>query len=170
LEENLMATKTTTTRTNTTKTPQRTTTGGATPQGWSTITPSLTVPDVQEAAEFYQTLGFEVVDNTPGPGGAWMHAQLRFGESNIMVGTPQPGTKWTKPKGLTNVALYTFVGDVDNVYEACKKLGYKPESAPVDQFWGDRTFNVTDPWGYTWTFATHVREVSPQEMQRAMAN
>lgn len=163
-------TTTTTTKNTTNRTSTRTTAGNGTPTGWNTVSANITTTNVQEACEFYQTLGFEVVSTIPGTDGGWAYAQLRLGNSNIMVSTPGPGTRSTKPgKGTTSVTLYAFVPDVDDVFQACQNLGYRTEGAPTDQFWGDRTFIVTDPFGCTWTFATHLRDVSPQEMQRALA-
>lgn len=163
-------------RTTPTKTTGTKFTNGA-PPGVNTFSCVLNVSNVEEALAFYQRIGFEVVQTLPGPNGpVW--AALRFGNSQIQVqdidsahgGDPQREKQQRKgPVGL-GCAFYLYVPNVETVYADVTTEGVETDTTCQEEFWGDRTFTLQDPFGYCWTFATHIREVSPEEMMTAAAH
>lgn len=136
------------------------------PQGYHTITPSLTCKNAAQAIEFYKkAFGAKEKHRMEAPGGKIGHAELTIGDSNIMVNDEFPGMA-TAPSGQGGHYLFLYVDDCDAVFNRAIAAGAKVAMPLADQFWGDRFGKVTDPYGYVWGVATHVEDVDPQEMER----
>jgi PhnB protein len=142
------------------------------PEGYSTLTPYLTVDDANGAIEFYKR-AFGAVEKMrmAGADGKIMHAELRIGDSMIMLSDSFPGmgSPTARELGGSPISLLMYVEAVDQAYERAVKAGATPIAPPADQFWGDRWGRVADPYGLTWQLATNVEEVSPEEMEKRMA-
>jgi PhnB protein len=139
------------------------------PQGYHTITPTLTVSDAGKALEFYpRAFGAEETLRMPGPGGKIMHAELRFGDSVFMLSEefPEMGNKSPETLGGTSSSLYVYVPDVDAAWKRAVDAGAKPSFPPQDMFWGDRMGKLEDPFGHVWTLAQHVADPTPEEMEQ----
>jgi len=97
-----------------------------------------------------------------------MHAELEVGDSLIMLSDPFPqaSTKTPKDLGGTSVNIFLYVDDIDAAYKQAIDAGATSLMEPDDMFWGDRFGSVEDPFGHTWTIATHIEDVSPEEMQK----
>lgn len=142
------------------------------PDGYHTITPHITVRDAPGAIEFYKkALNAQVLNRADLPNGKVMHATLKIGDSIVMLNDEFP--EWggpLAPRGdVTGFAIHVYVDDVDKLYAQAVAAGAKAKMPLMDQFWGDRYGHVVDPYGFMWSMATHVRDVAPEEMQRAMA-
>ncbi|MFA9479942.1 VOC family protein [Phycisphaerales bacterium AB-hyl4] len=131
------------------------------PKGYHTVTPYLTVAGADKLVAFIeQVFGGSEVGRHDRPDGAIMHAEVRIGDSLIMISEaceqmgPMPG------------ALYVYVDEVDAVYRKLMEAGATSVMEPADMFWGDRFASVRDPWGNAWSIATHVEDVSPDELNR----
>lgn len=143
----------------------------AIPQGYHTVTPSLTVKGCAEAIEFYRdAFGAEEAMRSDGPGGVVWHAEIRIGDSPVMLNDEFPDRGVTGPSTLggSPVTLWLYVEDVDAAYRRAVDAGAESTMEPDDMFWGDRMCAVEDPYGHKWSLATHVEDVSPEEMQRRM--
>jgi PhnB protein len=144
------------------------------PTRYRRVTPALVVDGGVRALEFYAEV-FGAVERlrTPGPGGTIVHAEIEIGDSVLIVEDPSPwtGTKAPPVSGLEGspTFLYVYVEDVDAVIERAVKLGATLKRPPRDQFYGDRDGFIVDPFGHAWTIASHVEDVSPDEMMRRMA-
>ena len=140
------------------------------PEGFHSITPYLIVDDANAAIEFYsRAFGAEETLLLP-MGERVAHAEIRIGDSIIMLADefPDMGHLGPKSRGGTTVSLMVYVEDVDSAFRQAIDAG-ATEKRPVEtQFWGDRMGTLTDPFGHMWSLATHVEEVSPDEMQRRM--
>jgi len=139
------------------------------PEGYHTITPYLAVDSAAEAIDFYQrAFGAQERVRMDGPGGAIMHAELQVGDSMIMLSDPFPQSSTTPPKQLggTSVSIFAYVENIDDVYKQAIDAGASSLMEPDDMFWGDRFGSVQDPFGHSWTIATHIEDVEPEEMQR----
>jgi PhnB protein len=139
------------------------------PEGYSTLTPYLAVDDASAAIDFYQrAFGAKERARMAGPGGSVMHAELEIGDSLVMLSDPFPqaSTKPPKELGGTSVSIMTYVEDTDALYKQAIDAGATSLMEPDDMFWGDRFSSVQDPFGHSWTIATHVEDVSPEEMQK----
>jgi PhnB protein len=139
------------------------------PEGYHTITPYLAVDSATEAIDFYQrAFGAKERVRTDGPQGSIMHAELEIGDSLIMLSDPFPqaSTKPPRELGGTSVSIFAYVEDIDSVYKQAIDAGASSLMEPDDMFWGDRFGSVQDPFGHSWTIATHVEDVSPQEMEK----
>jgi PhnB protein len=142
------------------------------PEGYSTLTPYLTVDDANGAIEFYKrAVGAAERMRMAGADGKVMHAELRIGDSIIMLSDAFPGmgSPTARELGGSPISLLMYVEAVDQAYERAVKAGATPIVPPADQFWGDRWGRVADPYGLTWQLATNVEEVSPEEMEKRMA-
>ena len=143
------------------------------PDTYRRITPCLVVDGAAKALAFYTEV-FGAVERMrfPGPGGTVVHAEIEIGDSVVIVedASPWSGTQATPAGGLPGspVFLFVYVADVDAVVARAAELGAVVRREPQDQFYGDRDAHVVDPFGHTWTVASHVEDVSPQEMQRRM--
>jgi PhnB protein len=141
----------------------------AIPEGHHTATPYLTVDGAAKALEFYKkAFGAEETKRMDMAGGKIMHAEFRIGDSPIMLADemPQMGNKSPKTLGGTPVSIMLYVPDVDAVFKRAITAGATERMAVMDQFYGDRTGALVDPFGHTWTIATHKEDVSSAEMKR----
>jgi PhnB protein len=139
------------------------------PEGYHTLTPYLAVENAAEAIDFYQrAFGATERVRMSGPGDSIMHAELEIGDSVVMLSDPFPqaSTKPPKELGGTTVSIMTYVEDTDALYKQAIDAGATSLMEPDNMFWGDRFSSVQDPYGHSWTIATHVEDVEPEEMQR----
>ena len=139
------------------------------PDGYRTLTPTLTVKDGARAIDFYKkAFGAQERMRVPGPDGRLMHAELQIGDSIVMLGEemPEMGCKAPVSVGAVSSSLYVYVPDVDASFRRAVEAGAKSVMPPADMFWGDRFGKLRDPFGHEWTIAHHVRDVSPAEMER----
>lgn len=141
------------------------------PEGYHSVTPYLVVDGAAEALEFYKkAFGATELMRMPAPGGKIGHAEIRIGDSHIMLADehPEEGHRGPKSIGGTPVGIVLYVEDVDATFRTALSLG-ATETRPVEnQFYGDRMGGLTDPWGHNWMIATHIEDVSPEEMERRM--
>jgi len=135
------------------------------PEGANWLSPYLTVKNVQGAIDFYKNaLGFTVRMTMPGPDGKIVHAELLNNDSLLMLGPESPEQNAMAPQSRPSITLYAYVPNVDETASSIERLGGKIERSPQDEFWGDRCCKAVDPEGYLWMVATHVKDVSPEEM------
>ncbi len=142
-----------------------------TPPGYHTVTPYLIVKGAAQALEFYQTaFGATLLMRMDGPEGRVMHAEIKIGDSPIMLADEAPdlGLRGPLSLGGTSASLLLYVDDVDVRFATAVAAGATVQRPVKDQFYGDRSGTLTDPFGHVWTLATHVEDVSPEEMQRRM--
>lgn len=142
------------------------------PDGYHNATPYLIIKGAARAIDFYkQVFGATELMRFPGPGGAIGHAEIKIGDSPIMLAdeSPQMGYRSPQSIGGTPVSLMLYVQDVDKVVDRAVKAGAKLERPVTDQFYGDRNATIQDPFGHVWTIGTHKEDVSPEEMQRRAA-
>ncbi|HEX9241794.1 MAG TPA: VOC family protein [Anaeromyxobacter sp.] len=141
------------------------------PRGLHTLTPNLTLRDCAKAIEFYKrAFGAQEVSRMNAPDGksVW-HAELKIGDSFVFVNDEMPGMGRPAPSAdnPVPVTMWLYVPDCDTAYDRAVKEGAKSLAAPEDMFWGDRCAGVTDPYGYMWSFATHQKDLTEEEMRRA---
>jgi uncharacterized glyoxalase superfamily protein PhnB len=137
------------------------------PDGFSTITPHLIVSDAAKAIEFYKkAFGAQELERFMSPDGkAVMHAQLKIGNSMLMLGNEFPPTCLSpKSRGGTTVSLYLYVENADNVFDRAVKAGCAVKMPMTDQFWGDRCGQVEDQFGHQWSLATHKKDLTKEEI------
>jgi PhnB protein len=142
------------------------------PEGYHAVTPYLIVKGAARAIEFYkQAFAASEIMRFPGPNNTIAHSEIRIGDSVIMLADAPEGGEFRDPVslGASPVGLMVYVPEVDKTFKNAISLGAKESRAVKDQFYGDRSGTLIDPFGHVWTVATHVEEVSPQEMQRRMA-
>jgi len=142
----------------------------AIPAGFHTLTPHLTVRDAEKALEFYKNaLGAEVLNVARMPDGKVLHAGLRIGDSMLMLNDEFPEMGGLSPlsTGGSGVTIHIYTDKVDDLYNRAVSAGAQVKMPLMDQFWGDRYGIVTDPFGHSWSLATHVKDMSPEEMQHA---
>jgi PhnB protein len=140
----------------------------AIPEGYHSISPSLTCKDAARAMDFYKSVfGATEIMRMPGPGGKIMHAELRIGDSIIFVNDEFPGMAEAPAPGTTpSIYLFLYTEDVDSVYNRAVSMGSKVAMPLDNMFWGDRYGKVVDPFGHQWGLAQHVEDVAPEEMRR----
>ena len=141
----------------------------AIPRGYHTVTPSLVVAGAAEAIDFYKkALGAEEIMRFPAPDGTIMHAELRIGDSVIMLGEemPEQGGRIPKSYGGTPVSFFVYQENVDAAWTRAVDAGAKPIMPLADQFWGDRSGCVEDPFGHQWWLAQHIEDLTPEELQK----
>jgi len=141
------------------------------PEGYHTLTPFLTVRDAARAIEFYkQAFGATERGVAKGPDGKVMHAEIKIGDSIIMMSDefPEFGSLSPESVGNTSMGLHIYVEDVDTAFDRAVKAGANVEMPVMDQFWGDRYGRLKDPFGHKWSIATHKKDMSGDEMKRAM--
>jgi uncharacterized glyoxalase superfamily protein PhnB len=142
------------------------------PDGYHTVTPYLVVRDAAAAIAFYaKAFGAEELFRMPGPGGVVMHAELKLGDSIVMLGEEslQMGTSAPQTIGGSPVSLMVYLNDVDASFARAAQAGCTVEMPPTDMFWGDRYGKLQDPFGHHWSLATHQEDVSPEDMAKRMA-
>lgn len=142
----------------------------AVPEGMHSLTPHLICRGAAEALDFYaRAFGAVELVRLPGPDGRLMHATLRIGDANLMLVDEMPewGALGPLALGGTPVTLHLYVDDVDASFQRAVAAGATPKVPPADMFWGDRYGQVIDPYGHRWSIATHVRDVTPEQMLEA---
>ena len=140
------------------------------PDGYHAVTPYLIVKGAAKAIEFYkEALGAEELFRISGPDGSVGHAEIKIGDSILMLGDECPAWGAKAPDGPTPIGLMFYVPDVDARFAKAVAAGATVKKAVQDQFYGDRSGSLTDPFGHTWTIATHVEDVAPEEMGRRAA-
>jgi PhnB protein len=145
----------------------------AIPEGHHTVTPQLTLDNAAQAIDWYKkALGAEEVARALGPDGKVMHAEIRIGNSLIMLNDEVGGAKSPKAIGGSPASLFVYVEDCDALFNRAVAAGAKVPPGPMgqlaDQFWGDRAGTIDDPFGYQWTIATRKEDFTPQEMKQRM--
>ena len=142
------------------------------PDGYHNVTPYLVIKGAAAAIDFYKEIfGAVEVMRMPMPDGRVGHAELKFGDSHVMLADEFPEMNVVSPTTLGNspVGLLLYVADVDKTVERAVARGAKITKPIADQFYGDRTGTIEDPFGHKWTVAVHKEDVSAEEMQRRMA-
>jgi len=145
----------------------------AIPEGYNSITPYLVIKGAAAAIDFYKkAFGATEIMRMPQPDGRIGHAELRIGGSVVMLADEFPEMDHVSPKTLggTPVSLLLYVENADATFERAVSLGSKVIKPLQNQFYGDRSGFLEDPFGHRWSIATHIEDVSPEEMQRRMAS
>jgi len=140
------------------------------PAGMHTVTPYLVCAGAAQALAFYaRAFGAAEVMRLPGPDGRLLHAQLKIGDSMVMLNDefPEMGSLGPKARGGSSVTIHLFVPDVDEAFARAVAAGAVVRMPLQDMFWGDRYGLVEDPFGHTWSLATRLRDLSPREMAEA---
>lgn len=144
------------------------------PEGFHTVTPHLVVDGAAKALDFYkQAFGAEEICRMPMPDGSkLMHAEMRIGDSPVMLADEFPDWKCFGPSTLggSSVTIHVYVNDVDKAFDRAVKAGATPEMPPADMFWGDRYCKVADPFGHKWSLATHIEDPTPEQMAERAAS
>jgi PhnB protein len=139
------------------------------PAGYHTATPYLTLNDCAAALDYYKkAFHAQIVVKMEGPNGKIGHAEIKIGDSMIMLSDEMPGGANRSPQSLggTTAAVFLYVPDVDASFKQAVDAGGRSVMAPADMFWGDRFGTLTDPFGHTWSMATHKEDVAPEEMKK----
>jgi PhnB protein len=143
----------------------------AIPDGITSVTPYLIVKDGAQAIDFYKrAFGATELVRMPAPDGSIAHAEIQIGNAHVYLADENPQMKALSPQTLggTAVGLMHYVEDVDDVFARATDAGAKPVAAPSDMFWGDRWSLVEDPFGHQWQIATHVEDLTPEQMLERM--
>ena len=141
------------------------------PAGFRTVTPHLVCEGAAEALAFYaQAFGAVELGRMAGPDGKIMHAELRIGDSLLMLADdfPEYGSRGPKALQGSAVTIHLYVPDADAAWARAIAAGATAVMPLEDAFWGDRYGQVEDPFGHRWSIATHVRDVAPEQMEEAM--
>lgn len=148
----------------------------AIPEGFRSVNAYLIVDDAAKAIDFYgRAFGAQELYRLPmkGPDGREKvgHAEIRIGDTQLMLSDewPEMGALGPNSRGGATSSFVVYGPDADAAWQRAVDAGAQPERPVKDEFWGDRMGTVVDPFGHKWTLGTHVRDVSPEEMQRAMA-
>lgn len=141
------------------------------PEGFHTVTPQMVFDDAAQAIDWYtKALGAREKARAVGPDGKIMHAELEIGDSRIMLNDAMGGARSAKGLGGSPISLWVYVADCDALFNRAVQAGAQVGAGPMgqlgDQFWGDRTGTITDPYGYQWTIATHKEDLTSEEMDR----
>lgn len=135
------------------------------PEGFPRITPYLLYEDCAAALDFLtKAFGFTEDVRMAGPDGKVNHAEVRLGDGVVMMGMPGPDYENPGRHDHVHATVYVYVDDVDKHFEQAKGAGAKIISDPQDQFYGDRSYMAEDLQGQRWSFATHTRDVAPEDM------
>lgn len=141
------------------------------PEGFHTVTPQLVFDTAAAAIDWYKkALGAEERGRAVGPDGKIMHAELQVGNSRIMLNDAMGGGRSAKAFGGSPISLWIYVPDCDALFNRAVAAGAQVSPGPMgqlgDQFWGDRTGSLIDPFGYQWTIATRKEDLTPEELDR----
>jgi PhnB protein len=137
------------------------------PDGYHTITPQLTLDNAAQTIDWYKkALGAEEVSRSAGPDGKIMHAEIKIGDSRVMMNDVMMGQKGPQALGGSPASMWLYVENSDALFNRAVGAGAKVQMPMADQFWGDRAGSVADPAGYTWWIATRKEELTPAEMQQ----
>ena len=142
------------------------------PAAYHSVTPYLIVNGAAKAIAFYkEVFGASEMMRMPGPNGTICHAEIKIGDSPMMLADEMPGTEFKSAASLAGspVALLAYVEDVDACAARALAAGATEIRAVQDQFYGDRSGTYRDPFGHIWTISTHIENVSPEELQRRMS-
>jgi len=141
------------------------------PEGYHSITPYLIVNGGAKALDFYKKAFGATELFRMEHEGKIGHAEIKIGDSPIMLADEQPGMGYVSPQALggTPVSLMIYVEDVDKTYKQAISSGGVEVKALQDQFYGDRSGTLKDPFGHVWTVATHKEDVTPEEMNKRIA-
>ena len=142
----------------------------AIPDGYRTVTPYITVKGAAQALDFYKrAFGAQGGQCMTGPDGdSVMHAEIRIGDSFVMLSDefPQMGCRSPQTLGGTTGSIFLYVPDVDAAFKRAVDAGAKAIVPPTDMFWGDRFGKLVDPFGHEWAIATHKEDLSPEEIRK----
>ena len=139
----------------------------AVPEGFHTVTAHLVVRDCARAIEFYkQAFGAEERVRMNGPGGKIMHAEIKIGDSIVMLGeeAPEWGSKGPQILGGTPVSLHVYSEDANASWKRATEAGATVAMPLADMFWGDRYGQVTDPFGHRWAIGQHLEDLTPEQI------
>jgi len=142
------------------------------PEGYGAVTPYLIVDGAARAIEFYkEAFGAEETFRMEGPGGRVGHAEIKIGDSHVMLADehPEMGARGPRSFGGSPISLLLYVEDVDATVSRAVEAGAKLTRPVANQFYGDRTGGLEDPFGHAWYVATHVEDVSEEEMKKRAA-
>lgn len=145
----------------------------AIPKGHERVTPHLIIDGAADAIDFYKrAFGAKELSRAQVPGGGrLMHAEIQIGQSRFFLADefPEFGGTSRSPKALggSSVTIHQYVKNVDQVVEQAARAGAIVKMPPMDAFWGDRYAVISDPYGHDWSFATHIKNVKPEEMMKA---
>ena len=141
------------------------------PEGYHTVTPYLYLKDAAKAIEFYKKVfGAVELVRMPGPDGRIGHAEIRIGDSPVMMADEMPQMGYSSPttRGGSTASIALYVEDADAVFAKALAAGAKEVKPMQNQFYGDRSGTIEDPSGHMWTIGTHVEDVAPDEMKKRM--
>ena len=140
------------------------------PPGYAGITPYLIIRNAARAIDFYkEVFGAKETLHLKYPDGKVAHAELAIGEGHVMVSEEMPGVyRGPLSYGGTPVSLLVYVKDVDAVFAKAIAAGAETKHPVADQFYGDRSGTIVDPFGHVWSIATHMKDMSAEDMQKAM--
>ena len=142
----------------------------AIPEGYQSLTPMFIFKDAAKAIDFYKrAFGAEERFVMPGPDGKGvMHAEIRIGTSIIMMGEEHPdcSSKSAETVGSSPISFYIYLENVDAAFTTAVKAGATVQMPVEDMFWGDRMGTVLDPFGYSWSLASHTKDLTPEEIQK----
>ena len=141
------------------------------PDGYSTVTATITVREAEKAIEFYNKV-FDAKElyRFPGPDGKTiMHAEIMIGNSIVMLADEMPGMGCRSPQSIggTGSSIYLYVNDADETFNKAVSAGAKPLMPIMDGFWGDKYGSIEDPFGHVWGIATHKKDMTPDEISKA---
>ncbi|MHB8602717.1 MAG: VOC family protein [Nitrosotalea sp.] len=143
------------------------------PDGYHSITPTIIVRGAANAIEFYKkAFGAQEIMRFPGPDGKTiMHAEIKIGDSKLMLTDEMPQMKHLSPQtvGGTSSGIFLYVENADDVFNKAVSAGAKVEMPMMDAFWGDRCGSIEDPFGHKWMISTHKKDLSAEEMAKAGA-
>ncbi len=143
------------------------------PEGYHTVTPYLIVHDAAGAIDFYKTaFGATELFRLAGPGGKVGHAEIMIGDSHIMLADehPEMGARSPRSIGGSPISMLVYVENVDVFFNHAVEAGAKVVRPIANMFYGDRTGGLEDPYGYQWYIATHIEDLTPEELQRRAAS
>jgi PhnB protein len=143
------------------------------PEGYHTATPYLIIKDAARALDFYKSaFGAKELMRMPHPTGKVGHAEIKIGDSRIMLSDEFPEMGYRSPQSLggSPVSIHLYVKDVDSFVTKATSAGAKILQPVQDKFYGDRAGSLADPFGHQWYVATHMEDVTPKEMQKRMAS
>jgi PhnB protein len=142
------------------------------PDGYTSLTPYLIVTGAKNAIDYYtRVFGATELMRMEGPGGTIVHAELQIGSARMMIADEMPDMGFRSPHSIGGCGsgLMLYVDQVDGVFEKAVAAGATVMRKVENQFYGDRSGTLTDPFGHIWTISTHVEDVSEEEMERRMA-
>jgi PhnB protein len=141
------------------------------PAGYHPVTPYLIVDGAAKALDFYRdAFDAKEVMRIPGPGGRVGHAEFLLGDSHVMIADEHPelGYRGPQPGAATSLSLMVYVPDADATFAKAIAAGATGLRPIADQFYGDRSGTLRDPFGHVWTISTHIEDVSPEEIDRRL--